>query len=300
MKTIQLYQSPVHFVSDEHRYFLQDKELQGVTGSLIKRAFPDKYSDVDEETLAKAAEKGQMLHSLIELHDSIGAQSDDERVKSYQAWKERNGYTAIANEYLVSDELYYASSIDIVLQESDNSVVLVDIKTTYKLDRASTALQLSIYKRWFERQNPTIKVSKIIALWLPNKDHTICEAVELPEVDAESIDRLIWADQNGEEFSWNTPQDILGVIRTYNQLQAEVSVLQEKIDDCKRIVQEYMEHHGRSSIKTEQYTITYIPPKTTKKFNSAKFKAEQGDMYTSYIEDVTTKPQIRFLTNKQN
>ena len=40
------------------------------------------------------------------------------------------------------------------MTDEDGGIVLADIKTTYDKHYEKVALQLSIYKRFFERQNP--------------------------------------------------------------------------------------------------------------------------------------------------
>ena len=54
------------------------------------------------------------------------------------------GYDALANEYTVSDEEYFASNIDCVW-EKEGEISLADIKTTYRIDKESLSWQLSIY-----------------------------------------------------------------------------------------------------------------------------------------------------------
>ena len=179
---MRLNQSRVQFDAATHTYHLDGVVLQGITGTLIRRAFPDKYKDVDPEVLAEAARKGHELHEAIQNFYRFGITSDDERVNNYVELKQGRGLITVENEYLVSDNEHYASSIDIVMRNVLDEVTLVDVKTTYTLDRASTALQLSIYKRWFEQQNEGLKVAHICALWLPNRNHSICELVELSPV----------------------------------------------------------------------------------------------------------------------
>ena len=38
---MKLVKSKVRFDEEQHRYFLGEKELSGITGTLIKKAFPD-------------------------------------------------------------------------------------------------------------------------------------------------------------------------------------------------------------------------------------------------------------------
>ena len=262
---IQLVKSSVVFNPENHTYFLGDKQLFGVTSTLIRRAFPNKYSGISEETLANAAAKGHELHEKIQNHDRFGGYLDDERIRNYDKVKESYGLTVLANEYTVSDEERYASQIDIVCLDYRNEVCLIDTKSTYNLDRASTALQLSIYKRFFEKQNPNLKVSHIYALWLPNKDHSICEFIELSPIDNNTLDSLIKADICDKE--------------------AIAKIFQE--NDIDRVVHFAAESHVDRSIKNPEVFVQTNVLGTAVMLNSAKAAWEN--------EDGTFKEDKRFL-----
>lgn len=57
-KKITLNVPRVTFIEESHQYFIGKKELKGVTGTLIKKAFPDTYKNIPESVLMKAAERG--------------------------------------------------------------------------------------------------------------------------------------------------------------------------------------------------------------------------------------------------
>lgn len=297
---MKLNQSRVQFDAATHTYHLDGVVLQGITGTLIKRAFPEKYKDVDPEVLAEAARKGHELHEAIQNYDRFGITSDDERVRNYVELKHGRGMITVENEYLVSDNEHYASSIDIVMRNVLDEVTLVDIKTTYTLDRASTALQLSIYKRWFEQQNEGVKVSSICALWLPNRNHSICELVELSPVSAEVIDALIEADLNDEPFEYVTvPQwyeEFEAIYRRYAKMKADAEY---GIEHIKTQLMEMMKTENLSQIKSGYYTVSYIPEKVGKRFDSTLFKSENKELYAKYMKDSVTAAQIRFMEAKK-
>ena len=296
---MKLNQSRVQFDAATHTYHLDGVVLQGITGTLIKRAFPDKYKDIDPEVLAEAARKGHELHEAIQNFDRFGIVSEDERVKNYADLKQGSGLVTVENEYLVSDNEHYASSIDVVLENMTGDVVLVDIKTTYTLDSASTALQLSIYKRWFEQQNEGVKVSSICALWLPNRDHTICELVELSPVSAEVIDALIEADLNDEPFTYTSvPQgydELEYEYRRYAKMKADA---EQGIEQVKTRLMELMKQENLQTIKSGYYTVSYIPEKVGKRFDSTLFKSENKELYNKYMKDSVTAAQVRFTETK--
>lgn len=302
MKTAHLNPSPVRFDEEQHRYFLGDKELQGVTSTLLRLAFPDKYKDIDPDVLANAARKGKDLHAAIEFHDNFNteaSESDDERVEAYERIKLENGLTTIANEYLVSDLENYASSIDLVMQDSDGLIALADIKTTWQLDKAAAALQLSIYKRMFEQQNPELCVSTIYVIWLPNKDHSIAELHQLAIVDDQTIDNLITAHQTGQPYTYSPlPDEWAQLEQQYLRLNAQQQAIDQQITDLKKRMMEVMQQCNISTVRTTNATVSYIGPKTTQRFDSATFRKENQELYNNYMRPAETAAQIRVTIQK--
>ena len=289
---IELVKSPVVFYEDEHRYFLGDKELKGVTSSLIRLAFPDKYKDVDPEVLANAARKGKELHMAIEFFDNFAgdpADASDDRIASYARIKEENHLTTIANEYLVSDEQNYASSIDIVMVNADNEICLVDTKTTYYLDPSSVALQLSVYRRFFERQNPGLKVAHIYVLWLPNRDHSIAKLNELSLVADEVIDSLIEADLADQPFDittayGNLPARLSEVEGEIVRIETEMKVWKERQEDLKQGLYKLMEEHDVKSFTGGKIKLTRVLPTTSESIDSKRLREEQPEIYAKYTK----------------
>ncbi len=113
MNKIQLTSSGVVFNEQGHTYTLGEKQLQGITGVLERRLFPDKYIDVPESVLKEAAQRGTLIHRYCEIYDDLGIVTDDcAEVKKYAAIREAVGLKPIAREYVVTDGEHYASKID--------------------------------------------------------------------------------------------------------------------------------------------------------------------------------------------
>lgn len=299
--TPQLYKSPVVFREDDHTYWLGEKQLKGVTSTLIHLAFPDKYKDVDPAVLANAARMGHELHEKIEFHDTFGSNAEehgDERIANYERLKSEHGLRTIANEYLVSDEETYASSVDIVMLNKDDEICLVDTKTTYNLDKQSVALQLSIYKRFFEHQNHGLKVKKLYALWLPNKDHTIAELHEVAPVKDSIIDSLIEKDLAGETFDVTTtygdlPARLHDVEDEIVRLEAQLHEFKEREDELKKGLYNLMMTKDVKSFTGEKIRLTRVLPTTSETFDTKRFKTEHPDIYKEYVKTTEKSGSLR-------
>lgn len=295
---IQLQKSGVVFRSEDHTYWLGEKQLKGITGTLIKRAFPDKYKDVNPAVLANAARRGTELHEAIAFQDRFGGETDNGRVLNYLRLKEERGLETVENEYLVTDYEQYASSIDIVMTNCRGEVCLVDTKTTYVLDKKSVALQLSIYRRFFEKQNPGLKVAHIYALWLPNKDESICQLIELSPYDDETLDALFAAEEKDEPFVLEEAPaeygDIESELRKWTAIKEEADA---QLEALRGQLLTLMESRGLSQIKSGYYTVSYIGAKKSSKFDSTRFKKEHGDLYKQYQKETETKATLRLTAH---
>ena len=289
---IELVKSPVIFREEDHTYWLGNNQLKGVTSTLIKRAYPNKYDGVAPEVLANAAKKGHELHALIEYHDQFGTngeEHEDARVAIYDRLKREHSLKTIANEYVVSDNLHYASCIDLVMTDAIGDIVLADIKTTWNLDKESTALQLSIYKRFFELQNPGLKVKNLYAIWMPNRDYSLSSISPLREVDESIIDALIEADQEGREFDITTaygdlPERIASVQDEVIAIVRKVEELKEREKELKEGLYEQMMLHDIKSFESEKLRLTRVLPTTSETFDSKRFKEERPDLYSQYVK----------------
>lgn len=291
MNVLKLNKCDVVFKEDTHQYFLGDKELRGVTGILSRRLFADKYKAVPPSILAKAAERGSHIHKMCEMVDDLGVTpSGCKEAMNYKALMEREGLRSVASEYLVTDGMYYASSIDAVYYGSDvNSVVLNDRKTTQKLDKEYLSWQLSIYAEFFERQNPQLKVERLTATWLRGD---ICEYVPIPRKPGEEVRRLLDADINNEPFEAaddGVPDIIKDSLSTLSYINGRMKALKAEQDEIKAKIETYMAEHEINNVTTDLATFSYVGPKTSLKFDEKAFKEAHVDLYKDYVSETTKK-----------
>lgn len=118
---IKLVKSPVVFNEENHTYFLGEKQLRGITGMISRQLFPDKYKGVPDHVMRRAANKGSRIHSQCEFVDSTGFEPESIEAENYLRERMNAGYDALANEYTVSDEEYFASNIDCVWERKVRS-----------------------------------------------------------------------------------------------------------------------------------------------------------------------------------
>lgn len=297
-----LNQSPVTFRSEDHTYWFGEKELKGVTSTLIKRAFPNTYAKPDRyteeewrEVLVNAAAKGSNVHETIELHDELGIVSDLPELQSYIRIKEENNLSVVATEYVVSDEKHYATAVDKVMMLPDGGIILVDFKRTSEIHIDNVTLQQSICKRWFEKLNPDLKVAAIYVMWLRDDKSKF---VELTPWADEAIDLLIDADQKDEVFDiakayGNLPMQFASVENEVARIEKQVKELQDRQKTLKEGLYSLMEEAGVKSWTGSKVKLTRVLPTTKTSFDSKAFKESHPDLFKEFSKESTSAGSLR-------
>ena len=254
---MKLIKSGVEFNSEDHTYTLKGKKLSGITEMIGKQLFPDKYNNVPDFILNKAANRGSMIHDKIELVDSIDIPCEDIEILNYKKIKEENEIRTIANEYIVTDKENFASPIDLVFQEKDKSISLCDIKTTYKLDLEYISWQLSIYAYLFEMQNPKLKVNKLYALWLRGENKEFKEVCRKPN---DEVIKLMECEVKGTQYVQTSNNSALSIkvkeVEKYMvDLETQIKSLEEKKKNLLSGILPLMTENNVTSYKGERIQI---------------------------------------------
>ena len=59
------------FDENEHRYFLNGKELSGITGVITRQLFPNAFKGIPAKVLEASAEYGHQVHKILENWDKL-------------------------------------------------------------------------------------------------------------------------------------------------------------------------------------------------------------------------------------
>lgn len=290
----QLNTIPVVFDEERHTYTdtRTGQPLLGITGTLLRRLFPDKYRDIPQHILAAAADRGSVIHEDIELAETLGTLPSTAEGRNYLRLKEEYGMTFLAAEHLVSDLTRYASNIDLIFDVEDNVVDLADIKTTAKFDRESTAWQLSIYACMLEQNNPGLTVRNLYGLWL-RRD--IAERIPLQRHSSADVRGLMQADADDREYQYSPafPDYIADNEQKLYTLAKRIHELTEEYDTLKATIQTAMAENHDKSFDLGNMVITLTPSSSRATFDAKLFRQEHGDLYTQYERQTQTKESLR-------
>lgn len=302
-KKITLNVPKVTFIEESHQYFIGKKELKGVTGTLIKKAFPDTYKNIPESVLMKAAERGGLIHNTFETFCSIfdadlkQYPNPTEELLAFHSMLVAYDLHYVASEYLVTDGENFASAIDGIFADSEGNIYLVDYKTTATLHYDNVSLQLSIYAKWFEEQNPDLKVKEIVCMWFKNGQSKF---QPLPRVADYQIDDLInayLADDTDYQYKVEVPEQFSALEQEYRLITARMDALKIKQDDLKEQMMKMMEANKQKSIKTNIGSYSYVESTTKRTLDIKLFKEKYPNAYERLTKVSFSKPSLRIKLN---
>lgn len=302
-KKITLNVPRVTFIEESHQYFLGKKELKGVTGTLIKKAFPDTYKNIPESVLKKAAERGGLVHNTFETFCSIfdadikQYPNPTEELQAFHSMLVAFDLHYVASEYLVTDGENFASAIDGIFADKEGNIYLVDYKTTSTLHYDNVSLQLSIYAKWFEEQNPDLKVKEIVCMWFKNGQSKF---QPLPRVADYQIDDLIaayLADDTDYQYKVEVPEQFSALEQEYRLITARVDAIKIKQDELKEKIMKMMEDNKQKSIKTQFASYSYVESTTKRTLDTKLFKEKYPNAYEKLTKVSISKPSIRIKLN---
>ena len=299
----------VFFEPLSHTYLLGEKELIGVTTLMKKHGLSPDYSNIPEATLMKAAEEGTAIHKEIEDYDNGLSVLRTPLVDEYVNICRENGLTFVENEYLVSDDELVASFIDGVY-EVENGVALIDYKSTTKVHTRPLQWQLGIYKVFFERQNPGLKVVKCFCLHIDRKTRKIKGLIPIEPVTEREVDNLLFSEKDGRVFLdlyENPSAEIIltdAELTTYMAQQNEVARLKEQIKGIeetlkgldKRVL-DYMLEHDLVTLNGGggEFVLKRAYERTT--IDTERMKRTNPGLYEMYKKTTTVPASLSFKPN---
>lgn len=288
--------STVQFLKDEHEYWLNGKKLSGITGMIERHICPDRYKGIPEHILEQAREKGSLVHEEIETYINTGENGFTDEFSALKKSKFLEQYKTLSPEYLVSDNEYFATLIDLVAIDEKGFIDLIDWKTIYRLDKTFLMWQLSICAYLFELQTG-FKVKNLKAVWLrPDK----CEIVDIPRLPNCKVLELMGAEIKGEKYGEKTLsgvetelQQAMKFQALIEDMKARLKIAQTQYDEITSKIKERMCEKQLKQVKIDKMSITYVAPTTRISIDSKKLKEECPELYEKYSKTSEVKDSIR-------
>ncbi|MFR9498019.1 MAG: hypothetical protein SNG27_07670 [Rikenellaceae bacterium] len=302
----RLQYSNVVFEPTNHVYTTQDGViLSGITSMLSRQLFADKYNDIPQYILDKAAERGHYMHEQLQQVVEIGFADDIPEIKNFLALKERYNIKPVACEYLVTDNTHFATQVDLVAEgEAMDVFDLCDYKRTAKLDEEYLSWQLSVNAYLFEMQNPTLRVGKLYAFWLRGED--ISERREVERKDDSLVAQLLFCDSNDMQFEYSKPvvqeraeiQQLINAENLIITIETQLKSAKANREKMLEAIKASIEENGGKSYESDRVKITLTKPSQRVSLDATALKTEMPEIYEKYTKVSEVKSSIRLTLKK--
>jgi len=291
-----------------HSYTNQDGELlMGCTELLHKHNLAPDLSGIPDWRLKAAAEKGTKVHQYLQAYEAGEMVETSDLLDQYKQLHLRH----LASELLVSDNELVASKIDMVYQAGENSVIIVDIKTSEKKNVRYVTWQTSLYRYLLERQCPGIKVADQYLLWTDKNFKGIRAFMRLDPIPDEEVEALLDAERNGLIYiDENAIPDITDALTESEaqalaenasriaELEATLKALKEADDAIRGKLLDYMEDNNLTEIACPGGKFTRKAAYTQTRVDSKALESKFPAVYSKVLKTTSVKSSISYKPNK--
>ena len=150
MSDIRLPDVDVDFDEERHLYTLRGMRMPSVT-QIMRPMSLMLYSDVSNDALYEAADRGTRAHAQVEAIVKYGVEECDDDTEGYiaafQAFQADYRKEWLGSEYRTYHKIMrYAGTIDLIADAgAEGAVDVIDIKTTAQFHRKMLEVQLGAY-----------------------------------------------------------------------------------------------------------------------------------------------------------
>lgn len=276
-----------------HTYDYNGQELQGITTALHNQLCPDEFNGVNPEIMAKATERGHRIHEAIQNFVDNFESDDSVELMDFIKLTQDYNLNFEKSELLMTDFQNYASSADLVVRESEDTISIGDIKTYGTMTpekQLKLQFQLSIYAYMAELCWPGIRIDKLFCIHLRNteKEH-VAEIIYVKRIDASICKALLQAELDGTQFEnplLAIPEDIQSQEDRIRELILLKQQCEVELNDIKASMLQRMED---LNVKTWTFgsglKATRKMASIRQSLDTAKLKAEHKEInFDSYIK----------------
>ena len=313
----------ISFDKQTHTYTNDGRLLLSVTEVIKRYVFPDLYSNVPEEVLNKAAERGTATHAIIERYitDSLTNEDYEEHKDDIDAFLNeitKQHLFLAQSERTVSDGELLAGTIDIIGICNDGiteRLMIADVKTTSKLNIEYLQWQLSLYSYLMCKADGKeyIAVDRPDLYGIHLRDGK-CKIVKIEQLPLDAIESLLDAIRNNvQPEDWKKPQsDLLNVKELTEQyraafakraeLQEKVKELDEEIESCLSGIKQEFLRIGTYKEAFDDVEISLPTDTVRRTFDKAAFAKRHPELKAELDEccketKIEGKIKIKFVSN---
>lgn len=281
--------SKIKFIEKSHKYILGKKELTSVTTLLKRHGLATDFSEVmiSPSVLAEARDRGVKIHK--EVSDWV---IDNTEPTTDEAIIIVDYLNITPTDELQSEYIVHNGEIAGIVDLSDGTDRIIDIKTGRKLDIVACSWQLSIYEYL---ENKTYKYLQIFHF---PKNANDFKLVEVPRIPRKEIEKLLECERNCEIYQSKTVE----LATVSKEISDKIVLALETIERLEKVVQTYreavlieMQDKNIKKFDNGKISITYIEPTTRLSVDSKKLKEELPEVYNNYSKISEVKASVKII-----
>ncbi len=272
---------------------------------IINAVYGSGYEYVKKEILNARAERGKEIHA--DAYNWLTAKRyyspENIEIVELSDWFERNmvDLKVVEPEKIVYVPGMFAGTADLITGPA-RGAHLWDYKTNInkptKKMLAHWQMQLSFYKYALDRMG--YKIEQMTILHLVN---TTCTPYELEYLGDQFVIDTWKAFKEGRKIEKPKETSLQTVNkRAVQKLQRtleKIATLEKEIAPIREQIKQEMEKRGITALEIGKISVTYVGPGKRKKFDTERFKAENGPLYYRYITETDVKSSIRIKVNEK-
>lgn len=287
----------IHFDEKTHTYTLDDgRTLISVTQLMKKHGLAPDYSGVNPDVLARAADRGTLIHKEIETLIKTGDIGFTSECSEFFEFIKENELAVHHSEKIVSDYEMIAGTIDLLLERpADETLIIADLKTTSSVNLEAVSWQLSIYNYL------TGYMADCAQVFHFGKDGKL-KVIDVPFQPREEVERLIDCERRGVIYTKPTAVALVtdqqvATIAEAEKIIAEADAAKKeaeaRIAEIKAALMAEMEARGLKSFETDRVKLTYVLPSERTTIDIAKLKKELPKIAEQYSKTTKVAPSLR-------
>jgi len=277
-----------------HEYTANGRHLISVTQLMKKHGLAPDYSGIDTGVLARAAERGTLVHKEIEDYIKRGEAGFTKEFADFADYIDNCDLTVKASEQAVNNDIC-AGTIDLLMENDCGDKIIADIKTTAVLNVEAVSWQLSIYNALLGYE------SNYAAAFHFGRDGAL-KVVYVALKPREEVERLMQCERDGTIYQQAdaldiiTPQQVAAIEAAEQiiaQAEAEKKAAEDKIAEIKSALIAEMEKRAVKTVETDRVKITYVLPQTRTTIDSARLKKERPEIAEEYSKTTQIGASVR-------
>lgn len=286
----------ITFDEKNHLYFNEKGFIVPSVTEMIGEVYGTGLENAPAHLVEARANIGTEIHEEAKgLQDGTLTEKDIKHLetKHFYKWFKENNFKYTKSEFIAYANTPYGEVCGTVDLFADGYII--DLKTSKTATRKQLEkwqMQLSFYTYMLKQEGKSVLGLKVLHL-----TENGCDVIPLEYLGDDFVEATMKLYSEGQKATPAITTELQTIDKSdleYMQYALEsIKKLEQNIESIKEAIRIEMEERNILSLKIGNIDIAYIAPHKSKKFDSAKFKAEHADLYKAYQKESEVKSSIR-------